>query len=85
LLIGEAAAEIERDLGDLVPCRQLGTLAAAVAEARREIARADGAPLVVLLAPACASFDQFRDYAERGRRFAELARSPTAAGVGDAA
>jgi UDP-N-acetylmuramoylalanine--D-glutamate ligase len=85
LLIGEAAAEIERDLGDLVPCRQLGTLAAAVAEARREIARADGAPLVVLLAPACASFDQFRDYAERGRRFAELARSPTAAAVGDAA
>lgn len=84
LLIGEAAAEIERDLGDLVPCRRVGTLAAAVAEARAAIGSEGGDPLVVLLAPACASFDQFRDYAERGRRFAELARGAVAATVGDA-
>jgi UDP-N-acetylmuramoylalanine--D-glutamate ligase len=33
-----------------------------------ELARPDG---IVLLAPACSSFDMFRDYAERGRRFKE--------------
>jgi UDP-N-acetylmuramoylalanine--D-glutamate ligase len=33
-----------------------------------KVARPDG---VVLLAPACASFDMFRDYAERGRKFKE--------------
>lgn len=81
LLIGEAAAEIERDLGDLVPCRRVGTLAAAVAEARAGLGRDRGEPRVVLLAPACASFDQFRDYAERGRRFAELARGTPGGGT----
>jgi len=50
---------------------QLDTLEAAVRQAF-ELARPAG---VVLLAPACSSFDMFRDYAERGRRFkAEVAR-----------
>jgi UDP-N-acetylmuramoyl-L-alanine---L-glutamate ligase len=54
-----------------VPCRWLltGTLEDAVARARSMTSP----PGVVLLSPGAPSFDQFRDYAERGRRFAELA------------
>jgi UDP-N-acetylmuramoylalanine--D-glutamate ligase len=47
------------------------TLTEAVERARRLARRGD----VVLLSPACSSFDQFRDYAERGQVFQELVRS----------
>jgi UDP-N-acetylmuramoylalanine--D-glutamate ligase len=71
-LIGEAAGQLERDLGnsgvELVMC---GDLEHAVSEASR-CARPGEA---VLLAPACASFDQFVDYAERGERFRELVQA----------
>lgn len=70
LLIGESAPAIARALAGRVPVETVGTLEAAVARAR-EIAKPGD---VVLLSPACASFDQFRDYADRGRRFQELAR-----------
>ena len=69
LLIGDAAEAIAADLGQLVGCRKVGTLEAAVATAR-QIARSGD---TVLLAPACASFDQFRDYEQRGDRFRALA------------
>jgi UDP-N-acetylmuramoylalanine--D-glutamate ligase len=69
LLIGQAADEIAADLGGLVAHRKVGTLEAAVAAAR-EVAEPGS---TVLLAPACASFDQFRDYEHRGDRFRELA------------
>jgi UDP-N-acetylmuramoylalanine--D-glutamate ligase len=65
LLIGEAASKIARALGSRVRCEELGTLEAAVARAAALARPGD----VVLLAPACASFDQFRSYAERGERF----------------
>jgi UDP-N-acetylmuramoylalanine--D-glutamate ligase len=69
LLIGATAGILERTLGDLrVPVEPVGTLDAAVARARA-LARAGEA---VLFSPACESFDQFRDYRERGDRFVAL-------------
>jgi UDP-N-acetylmuramoylalanine--D-glutamate ligase len=63
--IGEAAPLIERALEEVVPVATATTLEAAVRRAYA-LATKDG---VVLLAPACASFDMFRDYAERGQVF----------------
>jgi UDP-N-acetylmuramoylalanine--D-glutamate ligase len=71
LLIGRDAPLIARALGDTrVPVETLGTLERAVARAF-ELARSGDA---VLLSPACASLDQFRDYTERGERFRALVR-----------
>jgi UDP-N-acetylmuramoylalanine--D-glutamate ligase len=67
-LIGEAAPAFGRALAGLAPCAAAGTLEAAVAAAARSARPGD----VVLLSPACASFDQFRNYAHRGERFREL-------------
>jgi UDP-N-acetylmuramoylalanine--D-glutamate ligase len=65
--IGEARPLVRRALGDLLPLREAESMAEAVAAAF-ELATPDG---VVLLAPACSSFDMFSDYADRGRRFKE--------------
>jgi UDP-N-acetylmuramoylalanine--D-glutamate ligase len=65
--IGEARPLIRAALAGAVPVHEAETLERAV-QAAFERAGAGG---VVLLAPACASFDMFRDYAERGRRFKE--------------
>ncbi len=70
-LIGEAADELERALAGTVELTRSGTLAAAVEEAARR-ARAGEC---VLLSPACASFDQFRDFVDRGRSFQGLVRA----------
>ncbi|MBM3678479.1 MAG: UDP-N-acetylmuramoyl-L-alanine--D-glutamate ligase [Actinobacteria bacterium] len=67
-LIGEAAPEIEPALAAAgVAFTRSGTLAAALADATRAAEAGD----VVLLSPACASFDQFRDYEARGEEFRE--------------
>jgi len=68
LLIGAAAKKIEAQLSDATQVLQCGTLAAAVEEAHKEAEPGD----TVLLAPACASFDQFDNYEHRGRVFKEL-------------
>ena len=69
LLIGRDAPLIARALGDTpTPVETLGTLDRAVARAF-ELAQPGDA---VLLSPACASLDQFRDYTERGDRFRAL-------------
>lgn len=68
LLIGVAADKIAADLGGAVPCVQAGTLERALEAAAERAQPGD----VVLLAPACSSFDQFENYEHRGRTFKEL-------------
>ncbi len=65
--IGEATPLIESALGSTVPVYRAVSMADAVAQAFANAPR----PGVVLLAPACASFDMFRDYADRGDKFKE--------------
>lgn len=65
LLIGAAADKIAAQLEGSVPLIGCGTLDAAVARAAKEARPGD----TVLLAPACASFDQFQNYEERGKMF----------------
>jgi UDP-N-acetylmuramoylalanine--D-glutamate ligase len=67
-LVGEAAERIERDLAGTVPLHRCGDLEAAVEAARSAAAPGE----VVLLSPACASYDQYRDYEERGEHFRRL-------------
>jgi UDP-N-acetylmuramoylalanine--D-glutamate ligase len=66
LLVGEAASVIRRALEGVVPLEDCGTVQAAVRAAARTAAPAE----VVLLAPGCASFDQYRSFEERGDDFA---------------
>ncbi len=72
LLIGRDAPQFAAELAQ-VPHSIVGTLEAAV-PAARDLAAQTGAE-VVLLSPACASFDQFSGFDARGQRFAELAQS----------
>jgi UDP-N-acetylmuramoylalanine--D-glutamate ligase len=65
--IGEARPLLREALGDAIRVEEADAFADAIARAH-ELAKPAG---VVLLAPACASFDMFRDYAERGRIFKE--------------
>jgi UDP-N-acetylmuramoylalanine--D-glutamate ligase len=70
LLIGSAADKIESQLGRVVPVERAGTINGAIAIAARIAQPGD----TVLLAPACASFDQFENYEHRGRVFKQLVR-----------
>jgi len=72
-LIGEAAEMFARTLSGHAPCEILGTLEDAIAAAFADASRSGVAAPFVLLSPACASFDQFRDFEERGDRFRALA------------
>jgi UDP-N-acetylmuramoylalanine--D-glutamate ligase len=72
MLIGEAAPKIAAHFeGAGLPLVHCGDMAAAVAHAGSHARPGD----VVLLAPACASFDQYDNYGHRGRHFKELVRS----------
>jgi UDP-N-acetylmuramoylalanine--D-glutamate ligase len=68
-LIGEAADAFARQLGGAVPHVHCGTLDQAVAAAASDASRARAAEPVVLLSPACASYDQFTNFEKRGEAF----------------
>jgi UDP-N-acetylmuramoylalanine--D-glutamate ligase len=67
--IGEAAGEFSRFVGDAVPSQTSGTLDTAVRDAARDAAQSKDAQPVVLLSPACASFDQYPNFMVRGDAF----------------
>jgi UDP-N-acetylmuramoylalanine--D-glutamate ligase len=68
ITIGSAAEKIERELAGVTKIERAGTMQAAVPLAKSLASAGD----TVLLAPACASFDQFKNYEERGRVFKDL-------------
>lgn len=70
VLIGAAADKIESQLGGIVPVERAGMMARAVEVAAQHARPGD----TVLLAPACASFDQFESYEHRGRVYKQLVR-----------
>lgn len=74
-LIGEAAASFSATLGQSAPYEISGTLAAAVDHAARDAANDNASEAVVLLSPACASFDQFKNFEVRGEAFRQLVRA----------
>ncbi len=79
LAIGKAAPVVETALAAAVPTFRAGTLASAVDEAARDAAAGD----VVLLSPACASFDQFHNFEHRGEVFEALVRALPPAELGE--
>ncbi len=73
-LIGEAAQEFAATLGD-IPHEISKTLEEAVPHAARDAEASGLAEPIVLLSPACASFDQFPNFEKRGDRFRDLANA----------
>lgn len=71
-LIGEAAAEFSTTLGSRVTHDMSGTLDVAVRQAAQDAEASGTASPVVLLSPACASFDQFPNFEKRGSHFRDL-------------
>ncbi len=71
ILLGEAAGLMKKALGTLTDTSVVKDLREAVEEARAAARAGD----VVLLSPACSSFDMFENYAERGRAFKEMVQA----------
>jgi UDP-N-acetylmuramoylalanine--D-glutamate ligase len=71
-LIGEAAADFAKTLDGKVPYETNGVLAAAVDAAARDAAASGLKEPVVLLSPACASFDQYPNFEVRGKAFTDI-------------
>jgi UDP-N-acetylmuramoylalanine--D-glutamate ligase len=74
-LVGEAADEFAATLGPAVPHEIDGTLDKALAAAARDAEASSAREPVVLLSPACASFDQYRNFEVRGDAFRALVRA----------
>ncbi len=71
-LIGKSSDAFAAQLEGKVPFDRCGTLEVAVASAARDAALSSAPEPAVLLAPACASYDQFRNFEQRGDRFRAL-------------
>ncbi len=76
-LIGESARKLHAAWHDCVACEVCGDLATAVKSAAGEADAGEA----ILLSPGCASFDQFKNFEERGKRFAEAVRETISAGA----
>jgi UDP-N-acetylmuramoylalanine--D-glutamate ligase len=74
-LIGEAAPDFAEVLQPSVPFSLAGTLSRAVAEAASDAAVSEEGEAVVLLSPACASYDQFPNFEVRGNAFRTLVQA----------
>jgi len=83
-VIGEAADDFARVLAESVPVARCGTLEVAVAQAGADARTSTAAEPVVLLSPACASYDQFPNFEVRGNRFRDLAQAFIARQSGEA-
>jgi UDP-N-acetylmuramoylalanine--D-glutamate ligase len=79
-LVGEAATSFAAELDGKVDHIEAGTIERAVAMAAADAAVNGSGEAVVLLSPACASFDQFRNFEERGNAFKDAVASLPAAG-----
>ncbi len=82
-LVGQAAADFARALNGHAPAALCGDLYTATSQAFADAA-AQGGPQIVLLSPACASFDQFPDFEVRGDAFRAIVHR-LAAGLSDGA
>ena len=71
-LIGEAQDDFADTLKAKAPAVKCGTLENAVLSALRDAKEADEPDPVILLSPACASFDQFKDFEARGDAFRNI-------------
>jgi UDP-N-acetylmuramoylalanine--D-glutamate ligase len=71
LLVGQAGAQLAERLAGSVPCEECGTVPRAVAAGFAGAEEGD----VVLLSPACASFDQYGSFEERGEDFRSAVRA----------
>jgi UDP-N-acetylmuramoylalanine--D-glutamate ligase len=71
ILIGAAREKMRASLEGVTAIESVTTIADAVRMAAAHARQGD----TVMLSPACSSFDQFKDYAERGRVFQELVRA----------
>ncbi|MBL8587538.1 MAG: UDP-N-acetylmuramoyl-L-alanine--D-glutamate ligase [Methylobacteriaceae bacterium] len=79
-LIGAASEDFAATLEGAAPYERCGTLDVALQQAARAAAASDAREPVVLLSPACASYDQFPNFEVRGDRFRALARALIAQG-----
>ncbi|MEI6219047.1 MAG: cyanophycin synthetase, partial [bacterium] len=70
-LIGESSLALASAWRDVVKCKLCETLAAAVESAWRDSIRGE----TVLLAPGCTSFDQFKNFEDRGEQFSKIVKS----------